>query len=225
MEIKGIKEGILITFGEQNWQDAKLDVLQKIETNQDFFRGARIIVDAGNTVIDTDGIVDLQEKLNSKQVQLHGILSKSLITQGVAKSLGLITKLDKPKKNIDAQLKPVDTVLEGESSIFINRTLRSGYKVGYQGHVVVVGDVNPGAEIIASGSIIIWGRLRGTVHAGSEGDQSAYVCALDLSPTQLRIASQIVTTPHDQKSHKPEMAIIQRGQIIAVPWDHKKGDK
>jgi septum site-determining protein MinC len=118
----------------------------------------------------------------------------------------------------DQKLKPLDTALSGEAAIFIRRTMRSGFKVAYQGHVIVLGDVNPGAEIIASGSVVVWGRLRGTVHAGAEGDLAAVVCALDLSPTQLRIASKITTTPQDHVDPKPEIASIVEDQIIAEPW-------
>lgn len=102
----------------------------------------------------------------------------------------------------------------------IQRTMRSGFKVAYQGHVVVLGDVNPGAEIFASGSIIVWGRLRGTAHAGAEGDETAVVCALELTPTQLRIASKAATTPQDQEQLQPEIASIKDNQIIAEPWQH-----
>ena len=55
----------------------------------------------------------------------------------------------------------------------------------------MLGDVNPGAEIIAEGNVIIWGRLRGMVHAGVKGNRSAVICALDLSPMQLRIADEV----------------------------------
>lgn len=222
MDIKGIKEGILIKLDEQSWQDAKNLILEKITNRQDFFRGARVVLDVGNIVLEKEEVIDVQENLRKKDLQLVGILSKSLVTQKVVRSFGLIPKLEKPARNSAQQLKPIDTILEGDAAIFINKTLRSGYKVAYQGHIVVLGDVNPGAEIIASGSVIVWGSLRGTVHAGLEGDQSACVCALDLSPMQLRIASHFAVTPQDQADHQPEMAIIDKGQIIAIPWDHKK---
>jgi septum site-determining protein MinC len=82
----------------------------------------------------------------------------------------------------------------------------------------VIGDVNPGAEIIAGGNIVIWGRLRGTVHAGAQGDEDAIVCALDLSPTQLRIADQISITPPQRRRPKPEIARLEDGKVIAEPW-------
>jgi septum site-determining protein MinC len=220
MEIKGIKEGILITLDKQEWQEGKDALLCKIKEKQDFFQGAQLVFDVGNTVLGANELGEIRDMLITNGVRLHGVISKSLVTQEVAKEMGLITKLEKPKFRADQKLKPLDTALSGEAAIFIRRTMRSGFTVAYQGHVIVLGDVNPGAEIIASGSVVVWGRLRGTVHAGAEGDLTAVVCALDLSPTQLRIASKITTTPQDQVDPKPEIASIVDGQIIAEPWQY-----
>jgi septum site-determining protein MinC len=86
--------------------------------------------------------------------------------------------------------------------------------------VVIIGDVNAGAEVISGGDIIIWGRLRGTVHAGAMGDDQAAVCALDLAPTQLRIGKHIARPPEGKPRRKtvPEMAFVQEGIIIVKPW-------
>jgi septum site-determining protein MinC len=79
--------------------------------------------------------------------------------------------------------------------------------------------VNPGAEIIADGDVIIWGRLRGNVHAGAGGDETAFVCALDMTPTQLRIAGFISISPQDKKHKaKPEIALIRNDHIIVEAW-------
>ena len=86
----------------------------------------------------------------------------------------------------------------------------------------MIGDINPGAEVIARGDVVVWGRLRGMVHAGAEGDENAVICALDLSPTQLRIAGQIAVTPKRRGKPQPEMARILNGQVVAEPWDPKR---
>ena len=83
------------------------------------------------------------------------------------------------------------------------------------GPVVVIGDVNPGAEIVSAGDVVVWGRLRGMVHAGANGDENAVVCALDLSPTQLRIAGKIALTPKRRGKPQPEIARLQDGQVVA----------
>ncbi|MDZ4159088.1 MAG: septum site-determining protein MinC, partial [Anaerolineaceae bacterium] len=113
------------------------------------------------------------------------------------------------------------SILEGESAVLLQRTLRSGFKVAFQGHVVILGDVNPGAEIVAGGSVIVWGCLRGVVHAGAEGNEQAVVCALTLAPTQLRIAGAIAVTPPGKGASQPEIARLHEGQVVAVRWKAK----
>jgi septum site-determining protein MinC len=109
--------------------------------------------------------------------------------------------------------------------ILVHRTLRSGQRSGqviqHPGHVVIIGDVNPGAEIIAGGDVIVWGKLRGIVHAGATGDDGAVVCALSLTPLQLRIGNHIARAPEGREglSEWPEMASVQNGEIVAESWE------
>ena len=220
MEVKGIKDGILITLEEQDWSKGQQALIQHIKENQAFFEGARLVLDLGNTILRSKELAELSDTLSGQGVVLVGLLSHSMITQETAQLFGLITSLAKPKPAVKKPIEPLDTVLQGEAAVMVHRTMRSGFKVAYQGHVVVLGDVNPGAEILASGSIIVWGRLRGTVHAGAEGGETAVVCALDLSPTQLRIASKAATTPDSQDEPQPEIARIKEDQIIAESWQH-----
>ena len=115
-------------------------------------------------------------------------------------------------------LSPVDE--EGANGLLVRGALRSGRVVSCQGHVTVIGDVNPGAEIIAGGDIVVWGKLRGLVHAGAYGDQHAVVCALELTPTQLRIAEHISVSPAGPRDAEPvpEVAGVKEGQIVAESW-------
>jgi septum site-determining protein MinC len=76
--------------------------------------------------------------------------------------------------------------------------------------------------VVAGGDVIVWGRLRGMVHAGAQGDEGATVCALDLSPIQLRIAGQIALTPKRRGKPQPEMARLINGQVVAEPWVSKR---
>lgn len=218
MEIKGTKDGLLIAIENQNWGDARSALIEHIQGKQAFFQGACAILDVGGLVLHHKEISELKTMLSDQEVNLTGLVSGSMVTQEAARKLGLKTDLPKFSGNKDESLKPLDTLMTGEKAILIQKTMRSGYKAAFQGHVIVVGDVNPGAEIVASGSIIVWGSCRGTVHAGADGDTAALVCALDLSPMQLRIASKVTTSPNDQEKPLPEIASIQDEQIIAEPW-------
>ncbi len=105
------------------------------------------------------------------------------------------------------------TVIAPET-IFYTGTVRSGMNLKSEGHLVVKGDVNPGAEISASGNIVVLGALKGIVHAGTGGDRSAYVAALQLSPTQIRIADIITRAPDDAvETTAPEYAYIKDDRI------------
>lgn len=73
-------------------------------------------------------------------------------------------------------------------TLMLKQTLRSGQSVHYPGHVLIVGDVNAGAEITAKGDVVVWGVLKGVVHAGSEGDRQAVIRAHRIDALQLRIA-------------------------------------
>jgi septum site-determining protein MinC len=82
-----------------------------------------------------------------------------------------------------------------------------------------MGDVNPGAEIIAEGNVIIWGHARGMIHAGAKGDTSAVICALNLSPTQLRIADELTSIAKPQERPLPEIAKLNgEGKLSTEPW-------
>lgn len=97
-------------------------------------------------------------------------------------------------------------------------TLRGGQSLRHRGNIVVVGDVNPGAELVASGDIVVFGALRGTAHAGAEGDVAARVMALELVPTQLRIASYIAVGDEPaRRIIEPEVAYVEKDRIAIAP--------
>ena len=82
----------------------------------------------------------------------------------------------------------------------------------------MLGDVNPGAEIVAEGNIIIWGKLRGAVHAGSKGDESVRVCALDFSPMQLKVAEEAVSIKPENQILDPVIVFIRDDEVIIESW-------
>lgn len=216
VQIKGIKDGLLITLEEGRWPDLHEGLLCHIDERAGFFEGAKVSLDVGHQVIHAAEMGVLRDKLSDRGVSLWAVISTSVITEKTAQMLGLATRLSSSK--VENIIKKTSADQPGESAIFICRTLRSGFRVSYQGHIVIIGDVNPGAEIVASGSIVIWGRLRGMVHAGAEGDERAVVCALDLMPTQLRIAGYISITPKREGKLQPELAHVINGQVVAEEW-------
>lgn len=113
---------------------------------------------------------------------------------------------------------PARNVAVGVSTLYHRGTLRGGQALHNLGNVVVIGDVNPGAELVASGDIVVFGALRGVAHAGAQGDRSARVLALELAPTQLRIATLIATSADGGKPRGPEHASVAGDRIVVVPF-------
>jgi len=223
IQIKGYRDGLLILLGEGSWEVLHEQLLSQIDSRGEFFKGARVALDVGKQTLWASEISSLRDELNDRDITLWSLMADSSITMQNAQNLGLETRL--PVNKLETKTQPFDTLLNGESAALIQRTMRSGFHVAYEGHVVVLGDVNPGAEIVAGGNVIVWGRLRGVVHAGADGDENALVCALDLAPTQLRIASLVSVTPKRKGKPHPEIARIQDGQITAASWEAKEGGK
>jgi len=221
VQIKGIREGLLVIVGDGDWEEVRGSLLEELDHQAGFLKGARVALDLGSHTLKAVDLGALRDALSEREVSLWAVLSSSPITEKTAQALGLATRLSKSRLEHDSR--PLDTsVQSGEKAVLVRRTLRSGYSLQFAGHVVVIGDVNPGAEVIASGDVLVWGRLRGMVHAGAEGNEGAIVCALDLIPTQLRIAGQIAITPQRRGKPQPEMARLKDGQVVAEAWNPKK---
>ncbi len=217
LAIKGVRDSLVITLPPSPEGPALDRLLNTIDERTEFFRGARLALEAGAHDLRAAELGRLREALAEREVTLVAVMSESEVTQGAAADLGLDRDLEPPDPEEEVGF---DTELPGQEAALVERTLRSGHHIQHAGHVVVLGDVNPGAEIIAGGHVIVWGRLRGVVHAGASGDEEAVVCALDLSPTQLRIAGHIALSPEESGAPRPEVARLREGQIVAEPWAH-----
>jgi septum site-determining protein MinC len=221
--IKGIKDGLLVSLNaEEEWNIVTADLAARIDQQNAFFSGARITVDLGTRPVRKDEMGSLKALLERRSLTLWAVSSASQTTLDSAIALDLRTSNLGGQTNAqsteanEAEITPDE---DGSVGVMIRRTLRSGRRIHSRGHVVVYGDVNPGAEIIASGDVIVWGRLRGNVHAGADGDEEAVICALDMIPTQLRIAGYITVSPEDKRRKpRPEVAFIRDSQIVVETW-------
>ena len=214
VQIKGMREGLLVSLGEAGWPVLQVALMERIEQQPSFFQGARLALDVGNQELRVAELTALRNELSERGITLWAILSNSSVTETTAQILGMATRLHKARPQEMQTAKGIDD----ESALWVNKTLRSGTRIEYAGHVVVFGDVNAGAEVIAGGSVIIWGRLRGVVHAGAQGNRDAVVCALDLSPMQLRIADEIAIPPERRDKPQPEVVRLKNGRLQAEPW-------
>ena len=113
---------------------------------------------------------------------------------------------------------PEDAV--AADTLLVRRNLRSGQQLRHYGNVVIIGDVNAGAEVIATGDIIVVGALRGLAHAGAVGNEDSIVAAYYLRPTQLRVANYIGRAPDqpERNYQGPEVARVRSGRVVVEPY-------
>lgn len=195
----------------------RASLVAQLDEKQSFFQGARLTLDIGAQILGVTELIELRDLLSERGVFLWAVLSESPKTEKSAQLLGLATRISKPRPEEKRQVYVEE--LGQDMALFVSRTLRSGTRIEFSGHVVVFGDVNPGAEVIAEGNVIVWGRVRGLIHAGVKGNRSAVICALDLSATQLRIADQISATLKPQSNPFPEIASINKdGHLQSERW-------
>lgn len=142
----------------------------------------------GNWLIGLQELQSMQQRLADAGLRLKQLLSNEPRTRVAAAALGL-------------DWQPQDVVAasgDGHSNLQIHQgTLRSGDHLEVEGSLLVLGDVNPGAQVSAGGHVLVWGTLRGVAHAGKDGDIGARITALQLRPLQLRIASAVARGPEE----------------------------
>ena len=217
IQIKGLRDGLLVSLDDAPWEEQRAAFLTQVDAQPAFFKGARLALDVSSQVLHVNELSDLRDQLSDRGIFLWAVISESPTTETTAQLLGLATRISKPRPEEMRSLAVKD--IDDETALFLDRTLRSGTRIEFPGHVVVLGDVNPGAEIIAEGNVIVWGRLRGVAHAGSKGNKDAVICSLDLSPTQLRIADEVSGTLKPRENPRPEIARInENGKLQAEFW-------
>lgn len=216
VQIKGIRDGLLATFADAPWEDQRGALIEQITERAAFFQGARLALDVGVQVLKVNDLVELRDWLSERNITLWAVVSESPTTESTAQLLGLATRISKPRPE---EARHVLETIPDDTALFVAKTVRSGTRIEYPGHVVVYGDVNPGAEIIADGNVIVWGRVRGVIHAGAKGNRDALICALDLSANQIRIAGEASAALKPQKDPRPEVASINKeGKLQAELW-------
>ena len=126
------------------------------------------------------------------------------------------------KEESDEEITALKNAPEALPTLYLRKTIRSGQSISSDGNIVIIGDVNPGSEIIAKGDITVWGILGGIAHAGSDGNNYAKIRALKLNPVQIRIGEvfarrpDTIKLPYIQKSceYIPEEAFTYNGSIV-----------
>jgi septum site-determining protein MinC len=194
---KGGKSGLKVLLSPDGvFAEILRELEVKLSESKGFFSGAGLSVVTGRELAPVE-LQQLVELLCREGLKIVQITPQDVVTAE--------DRAKQPKE---------------EATLLVKRTVRSGQRVSFDGNVVVLGDVNPGGEIVAAGDVIVIGTLRGTVHAGATGNAEASVTALRLMPMQLRIAHLITRAPDDKQPlpDRIETARIKGDAVIVSEY-------
>lgn len=209
----GVDYGLLVRMDwEVPLSQLLVEVEEHIQKSPAFFADAKVFLE-----------VDTRPLLQHEIEQLGVVLSRHGLTlQGVVSAAGRVEGISRPQPSVPEPSKVIAPIInEKEATVVERRTVRSGEKVASEGHLIIMGDVNPGAEVIAENNIIVWGSLKGTAYAGVPNHEDAVIAALHLSPIQLRIAGYIARSPDVRPvtTAVPELARIDQNEIVVESWE------
>ena len=213
VKIKGGRSGLSLTFApEASFEDILQHLQGKLESGSGFFlRGTMVF-------LPREVLTDAQREKLQKLFHEHGLICRVQPLEG---ENHLEKSQAAPASAAESQPQAAPAASQNpdvQEMLVVNKTVRGGQEIRTKSSVLVCGNVNPGAQIIAGGSIDVRGICRGMVHAGAFGDTSAIVVADHLMPTQIRIASFIARSPdHMDMTEKAERASIKDGQIVIEP--------
>jgi septum site-determining protein MinC len=194
---KGSREGLQLVFNESiEFENVIEQIKAKLESAVNFFtKGTTVQMSAELTILSQE-----------QQLELINLFANYGITLKEA-------QVEQFANHEVKEEQPVD--IESAQTLVITRTLRGGQEIVHKGSVIIMGDVNPGAKVVAGGDITIHGACRGIVHAGFYGNMDASITAERLQASQIRIASLIARAPDDlDKPERVETAKIKDGIIV-----------
>ncbi|MEN9230062.1 MAG: septum site-determining protein MinC [Thermostichus sp. DG02_5_bins_236] len=191
-----------------DWDEVWESLIWQLRSRKPFWAGVTpLTLWSQDWELDLPTLQTLSALVSQYQLQLRRVQTTIRSTAIAAATLGYSVEHSSPLQAIPPV--PADT-----TPLYLRSTVRSGTAVRHSGSVFLLGDLNPGGEIIAGGDIWVWGRLRGLVHAGANGDQKALILALQLDPTQLRIADQVARPPEGGSlPNTPEVVYLQDNVI------------
>lgn len=211
ISVRGIKGGVLIGLPEKPWYLQRDMLISRIQTQERFFKGGRIALDVGGADWSQDQLFKLLRDLSDEGVCLWAVLTTSEITLASARSFELQTSISAQ----NATGKPENTQLpEDEASVeWIIKPLEKGEKVAFRANGVVIGDVPEEAEVVAFGSLIVWGTVRGCVKAGCSGDQLSQLYILRYAGSGLSLCGQVVKVPKKLLNASPLEICYDAGAV------------
>lgn len=212
VSFKGTVNGLTIIMKEEeNFTSILEQIENKVASAGRFFKGVTIDVKYRGRKLSKEEEQKVHELLSTKS----GAVIKSFSEDTEVHMKPQEEAPQPPHNKIKMRNYFFKGINEGITK-FYKGTVRSGQLINFDGNLVIVGDVNPGGEIVATGNVVVMGSLRGIVHAGADGNTEAIVVALNLQPTQLRIANVITRSPDENDNRGnfiPELAYIKENMV------------
>lgn len=236
LNIRGRSDGVAIEVGRGAWSEVLAALSERLGQSASFFRNSSVALDIGARPVVEDELQQIANVLTAHEMKLGVVRTSSERAFQAALAAGMTVTLESTEGATVAAAATAITSVAGrgteDASYFVYKGyLRSGHRLRRQENILVIGDINPGAEVISDGDVLVWGRLRGIVHAGAAGNRRALVAALDLEPTQMRIADVTTIGPDPRpgqpgrffwrrSQHKrPEIARLVQQDIVIEEWD------
>lgn len=204
--IKGNKYGIIVVLNPDiSFDELKTQVAEKFRESSKFFENAKMAISFEGRTLS-----------NEEQRDILDIIGQNTDMKIVCVIDNDPEKEELFKKTLEQKLME----LENNTGQFYKGILRSGTSLEFETSVVIIGDVNHGARVVSKGNIIILGSLKGNAFAGACGNTNSFVIALDMKPTQIRIADVIARAPDKpvkDADKEPKIAFLEDGNIYIEP--------
>ena len=204
--IKGNKYGIIVVLSpDEPFDILKQLVAEKFKESSKFFENAKM-------AISFEG----RKLTNEEQKEILDIINDNTDMHIVCVMENDPDTEETMRKSLEQKL----LELSNNTGQFYKGILRSGASLEFETSVIIIGDVNHGARVVSKGNIIILGALKGNAFAGATGNTNSFVVALDMSPTQIRIADTIARSPDKpvkEEVKEAKIAFLEDGNIYIEP--------
>ncbi|MEH2072772.1 MAG: septum site-determining protein MinC [Nostoc sp.] len=212
-----------VPASEVSWSNIWQQIRQRLNASDRFrISNTPVHLMAQDRLVDARQLQELAEALSEVQLRLISVSTSRRQTAIAAVTSGYSVEQLQPVTSLNTE--PKATAIPQADALYLEMTVRSGVEIRHPGTVILLGDLNPGGIVVADGDIIIWGRLRGIAHAGAGGNVSCLIMALQMEPTQLRIADAVARAPEKlPMQFYPEVAhITPQGIRIARATDFSR---
>lgn len=223
LKVKGINDGLLMTLPNSSWEECCEAVRETIGENLGFYAGANLFLDAGDLDIRVIEITSFRSELEKNGVFLKGIFGHSEKTRQNCQSLGLVTEPNVRQQSLRREkIEEVQPSKEiGELAYLVNRTIRSGTVIERKESIIIMGDVNPGAEIISEKNVIVLGVVRGRISAGSVYETDSYVGAMGFDNAQVMVNGAMTLIEKAEVGKKNSELLMVRNKFGEIEIETK----